>query len=78
MRYTIHIDYKFNDLVILKTEPGVVRQVTKYLVTPGEVLYGLARGADEESWHDASQITLFKDNFVVKGFHQKPIYAKKS
>lgn len=54
--------------VILKSEPGIIRIVSGYIVRNNHITYGLGKGAEEESWHPESSIQEVKGNFIVKGF----------
>ena len=68
MRKVINIKFKFGDSVILKTDPGVIRQVTGYLIIPDtKVFYRLLQG-DNETFHQDMEIDLVNGGFKVRGF----------
>jgi hypothetical protein len=59
--------------VILKSEPGIIRIVSGYIVRNNHITYGLGKGAEEESCRFESCPTLQrlkneKNNRIVKGF----------
>ena len=67
MKKVINISFDFNESIVLKTDPGNVRQISAWLVRPGNITYGVVKGEDE-SWHDESQIEHLQRPFRVKGF----------
>ena len=67
MKRTIDISFDLEETVVLKTDPGNVRQVSAWLVRPDNITYGIVRGEDER-WHDEAQIQRLQKPFVVKGF----------
>jgi ribosomal protein L21E len=68
MRKTITVKYNQGDLVTLKSEPDVIRTISGYLIKGRNITYGLAKGAEEESWHVEDEISPVKKNVIVKGF----------
>ena len=59
--------FDFNEMVVLKTDPSTVRQVSYLIVYPSTVLYVLKKG-EEETTHEEAQIQKVATPFKVKGF----------
>jgi|WetSurSiteA1Bulk_404760.scaffolds.fasta_scaffold741140_1 hypothetical protein len=68
MKKTFHTDYNYNDWVCLKSDPENKRQVVGFLLRPGSVTIGVAKG-DEETWHQPIELMKIKEPFRVKGFY---------
>ena len=70
MKKTINVKFNYEDKVVLKTQPEVVRIISGYLIRPKNITYGLACG-EEETWHQEIEIeTANSKVFKVKGFQK--------
>jgi hypothetical protein len=66
MRKIINVKFDYGTEVVLKTDPGIIRVVSGYLLRQGSIQYGLAKG-EEETWHQELELMGVK-NFIVHGF----------
>lgn len=64
MKKQITVDYALGDEVCLRTEPGVVRIVTGYIVRPHIVSYAV-KVIDEETWHFGLELEPVKKKCIV-------------
>jgi hypothetical protein len=60
-------EFNYEQVVVLKTDPGTIRIVNGFLLRPGSVLVGLACG-EEETWHQMHEIAPARPEFKIKGF----------
>ena len=67
MRKVINMAFDFNEMVVLKTDPSIIRQVSYLIVYQNSVLYVLKKG-EEETTHEEAQIQKVPTPFKVKGF----------
>jgi hypothetical protein len=67
MKKVINIKFREGEQVVLRTDPGVIRVVSGYLIRGRDITYGLTKG-DDEGWFRDVDIAKAGNNVVVKGF----------